>query len=86
MIAFQNPTSKVEGETLTPLVIPYSMNHWPGPVDLALVVDLDFNLDFPADGTKAAKLALLVVIVGRVKLQGIMKLSAATGRMKENCC
>ena len=32
------------------------------------MVDLDFYLDFPADGTKAAELPLLVVVVGRVEL------------------
>ena len=61
------------------------LGHASSSIHLALVVDLNFDLDFPADRTKAAKLALLVVIVGRVKLQGIMKLTAATGRMKENC-
>ena len=41
----------------------------PCPIDLSLVVDLDFDLDFSADGTEAAKFALLVVIMGRVELK-----------------
>ncbi len=44
------------------------MKLWPGPVDLSLMVDLDLDLDFPADGAKAAEFALLVVVVGGVEL------------------
>jgi hypothetical protein len=32
------------------------------------MVDLDLDLDFPADGAEAAEFALLVVVVGGVEL------------------
>jgi len=45
------------------------LGHVARPVDLALVVDLDLDLDFATHRTKAAELALFVVIVRSIELR-----------------
>ena len=44
------------------------LGHASSPIHLSLVVDLDLNLDFAWDAAKPAKLTLLIVIVGCIKL------------------
>lgn len=45
------------------------LRHVPSPIDLSLVVDLDFDLDLAADRAEASKLALFIVVVRRVELR-----------------
>ena len=44
------------------------LRHVPRPIYLPFVVDLDLDLNLAGDRAKAAKLALLVVVVGGVEL------------------
>jgi len=44
------------------------LRHIPGAVDLALVIDLDFDFYFAADRTESAKLPLLRVVMRSVEL------------------
>lgn len=57
------------------------LRHVPGPVHLSLVVDLDLDLDLARDGAKPTKLALLVVVMGRVEL-GILVGQLHTGNQQ----
>ena len=49
------------------------LRHVPGPVNLTLMVDLDLNFDLARHRAETTKLALLVVVVGGVKLSVLVR-------------